>query len=82
MAALKRCATQNPRNKIVSSTSGAIRFNETDHLMAEFCGLFPIHQMSGIADDNAFRSGNTRLHGYRDFPNARARIAMRVGTPF
>jgi len=40
MAALKRCATQNARNKIVSSTSGAIRFNETDHLMAEFCGLY------------------------------------------
>ena len=82
MAARKRCATQNPRNKIASSTSGAIRFNETDHLMAEFCRFFPIHQMSGIADDNAFRSGNTRLHGYRAFPNARARIAMRVGTPF
>jgi hypothetical protein len=50
--------------------------------MVEFCGLSPIHQTSGIAGDNAFRSGNTRLHSYRAFPNARARIAMRVGTPF
>jgi hypothetical protein len=82
MAALNRCPTQNPRNKIRSSPSEAIRLNETEHLMAEFCGIFPIHPMSGIADDNAFRSGNTRLHGYRGFPNARARIAMRVGTPF
>ena len=56
--------------------------NETDPLMAAFCRLFQMHQMSGIADDNAFRSGNTRLHGYRAFPSARARIAMRVGTPF
>src|SRR4029077_4221039 len=39
MAALKRRATQNPINKIASSTSEAIRFNETDHLMAEFCGF-------------------------------------------
>jgi hypothetical protein len=82
MAALKLCATQNPRNKIASSTSEATRFNETDHLTAAFCGLFQIHQMSGIADDNAFRSGKILLYGYRAFPNARARIAMRVGTPF
>ena len=82
MAALKGCATQNPRNKIRSSPSEAIRLHETDHPMAEFCGLFPMHAMSGIAHDNAFRSGNTRLPGYRAFPNARARIAMRVGTPF
>ncbi len=62
--------------------SAAIRFHETDHLMLNGGGLFQIHQMSGTAEDNAFRSGDTRLNGYPAFPNARARIAMRVGTPF
>jgi hypothetical protein len=55
MAALKPCATQNPRNKIASSTSEAIRCNETDHLMAEFCGLFPIHHLRAFPDTSNVR---------------------------
>src|SRR6202049_2155499 len=60
-------------NLVQSSTfvfSEGIRFDEADHLMAELPWLFQVHQMSGIADDHAFRSGNTRLNG----PSVRVNI--------